>query len=171
MEAFYGCDSLRTIDFPNSLEEIGLRAFRESGLERVTTPKSVKTIRQSAFCKCRNLRTVTLNEGLETLGTDEYANDGKPWCGVFQESALVNVRLPSTLRRIEYYAFQNCRKLRSVTLSEKLEHVGQYCFWGSGLQDVQIPKAGIPVGEDAFSGCPAEQCLVVRDGRVFQKDQ
>ena len=100
MEAFYGCDSLRTIDLPNSLEEIGLRAFRESGLERVTTPKSVRTIRQSAFCKCPNLKRVTLNEGLETLGTSEYTKEGKPWCGVFQDSAVEDVRLPSTLRYI-----------------------------------------------------------------------
>ena len=107
-EAFYGCSSLRTINFPNGLEEIGLRAFRESGLESVTTPKSMRIIRQSAFCKCQSLKKAVLNEGLETLGTSEYTGEGKPWCGVFQESALESVKLPSTLRRIEYSAFQDC---------------------------------------------------------------
>ena len=37
-EAFYGCSSLRTIDLPNGLEEIGFRAFRETGLESIVTP-------------------------------------------------------------------------------------------------------------------------------------
>ena len=99
---------------------------------------------------------MTLNEGLETLGTDEYTPNGRPWYGVFQDSALVNVRLPSTLRRIEYYAFQNCRRLKGITLPEKLEHVGQYCFWGSGLRLIRVLGAAIPGGEDAFRGCPAE---------------
>ena len=99
-EAFYGCSSLRIIDLPNGLEEIGLRAFRETGLESIATPPSVRIIRQSAFCKCSNLRTVTLNEGLEVLGTSEYTGEGKPWCGVFQDSAVEDVHLPSTLRCI-----------------------------------------------------------------------
>ena len=55
-DAFYKCNCLRTIELPDGLEEIGLRAFMESGLERVTTPKSVRTIHQSAFRKCPNLR-------------------------------------------------------------------------------------------------------------------
>ena len=104
-EAFYGCRCLRTIDLPNGLEEIGLRVFRESGLESITMPSSVRTICQSAFCKCPNLKRVMLNEGLEVLGTDEYAPDGRPWCGVFQESGVESIEMPSTLRRIEYNAF------------------------------------------------------------------
>ena len=168
-EAFYGCSSLRTIDLPNGLDEIGLRAFRESRLESITMPSSVRTIRQSAFCKCSSLKTVTLNEGLETLGTDEYAADGRPWYGVFQGSALVNVRLPSTMKRIEYYAFQNCKNLKKIVLPDKLEYVGQYCFWGSELQKVWIPRAEMEAGEEAFGGCPAEHSTLIWSGRIFQR--
>lgn len=89
--------------------------------------------------------------------------------GVFQESALVNVRLPSTLRRIEYYAFQNCKNLKKIVLPDKLEYVGQYCFWGSELQKVWIPKAEMEVGEEAFGGCPAEQSTLIWSGRIFQR--
>ena len=57
------------------------------------------------FCKCENLKEAVLNEGLEVLGTNEYPDcDGK-WYGVFEESALEAIDLPSTLRRIEYNAF------------------------------------------------------------------
>ena len=59
----------------------------------------------------------------------------------------------------------------SIVLPDKLEYVGECCFWRSGLQKVRVSKAGIEIGEDAFGGCPAEQRLAVRDGRVFQKDQ
>ena len=43
----------------------------------------MRIIHQSAFCKCPNLKKTVLNEGLETLGTDEYPDDGGNWYGVF----------------------------------------------------------------------------------------
>ena len=46
-----------------------------------------------------------MNEGLEVLGTDEYTEDGKMYYGVFGKSALEDVKLPLTLKRIEYGAF------------------------------------------------------------------
>ena len=90
-EVFMGCSGLTDIFLPDGLTEIGLRAFRESGLESVETPSSVRIIHQSAFCKCQNLKKAALNEGLEALGADEYPDDGGKWYGVFQESALESV--------------------------------------------------------------------------------
>ena len=43
--AFYGCGSLAGVELPDTLEEIGIDAFRESGLESITIPEAVKTIR------------------------------------------------------------------------------------------------------------------------------
>ena len=62
------------------------------------------------------------------LGTDEYFGDDEPMRGVFEESALENIKLPSTLRRIEYSAFKNCKNLKSIDLSEKIEYIGKRCF-------------------------------------------
>ena len=45
------------------------------------------------------------NEGLEVLGTNEYDDDGSMYLGVFQDSSVEHVELPSTLKRIEYCAF------------------------------------------------------------------
>lgn len=81
--AFMGCNSLKSVQLPDGLKEIGLRTFRASGLESVETPTSVRIIHQSAFCMCENLRKVVLNEGLEVLGTNEYIDDDRLWYGVF----------------------------------------------------------------------------------------
>ena len=107
------------------------------------------------------------NEGLEVLGVD----DGRWSSGVFQESAVEDVQLPHTLKRIERHAFDNCWDLRSITLPDNLEYIGMGCFCESGLAEVQIPKAGVQVGDYAFSNCPAKDSLVFRDGRVFPKGQ
>ena len=89
-------------------------AFGETGLESVAIPSSVRIIHQSAFCLCKNLRYAMINEGLETLGTDEYKSDGARYFGVFQEDALEHVIFPSTLKRIEYRAFMDCERPRAV---------------------------------------------------------
>jgi hypothetical protein len=51
--AFYGCQKLRQLDgdtLPESLHSIGANAFACSGLERITLPESMVTIRQHGEC-------------------------------------------------------------------------------------------------------------------------
>ena len=91
--------------FSNALEKIDIFAFCKTGLENIKFPASLRKISQSAFAECANLRTVKFREGLEVLGTDEYSDDGGMWCGVFEESSVEHVELPTTLKRIEYSAF------------------------------------------------------------------
>ena len=56
--SFAGNSSLKTVEFPNSLEHIGFLAFRASGVTELTIPKRVKTIDGFAFEESKNLHTV-----------------------------------------------------------------------------------------------------------------
>ena len=96
----------------------------------------------------KSLRTVILNEGLEVLGTDD-----KKDCGVFEESGLESVKFPSTLKRIKCTTFFNCKKLKSVNFSDKLEYVGACCFSGTGLESVKFPASLRIIDEMAFDSC------------------
>ena len=116
-------------------------------------PTSLRTIGQGAFAKCKSLRTAKLNEGLEVLGTDEYPMCDDMYHGVFERSALENVELPSTLKKIEYSAFQCCDNLRSIDLPDKLETIGMHCFSWSSLEKIVLPPNVKKVGLDAFRGC------------------
>ena len=60
------------------------------------------------------LKHVELNEGLETLGTDEYPGQNDYYSGVFESSAVEDVRLPATLKVIEYGAFAECASLKNI---------------------------------------------------------
>lgn len=42
--AFYACPSLKMVNLPDSVEEIGTDAFGCSGLESFTAPKALQTI-------------------------------------------------------------------------------------------------------------------------------
>ena len=69
-------------------------------------PASLMTICQSAFAFCESLKSARFSEGLKALGTNQYTKNGGFWAGVFYASALECVELPSTLKRIEYGAFE-----------------------------------------------------------------
>ena len=93
--------------------------------------------------ECGNLKAVKFDEGLEILGTGEYSDDYGTWYGVFEESSIERVKLPTTLKRIEHNEFKNCKNLKNITLPNSLEYIGKQCFLGSGLTTVQIPKQGV----------------------------
>lgn len=119
---------MKIIHFPEGLEFIGKSCFSETGLKSVNFPRTLRTISQASFRKCDNLRHVSFCEGLEVLGTDEHIVDEGKWYGVFTESALESVELPSTLKRIERNAFKHCKNLKSINLPDHLEYIGKSCF-------------------------------------------
>ena len=66
-------------------------SFSESGLRDVTLPDSVRTVFQGAFCGCKDLKKVVLNDGLEVLGSEERSSGNKILDGVFQNSVLEDI--------------------------------------------------------------------------------
>ena len=94
------------------------------GVRTMAFSTTVRTVRQGSFSGAESLSSMILNEGLEVLGTDERKPDGEIYSGVFQESGLRHVRLPSTLKRIECDTFSDCKRLWSIRLPEELEHIG-----------------------------------------------
>ena len=99
-------------------------------------PQSLRVLAYATFARCAHLNTVILNEGLEVLGTEEVDQKYSAYNGVFSKSALENISLPSTLKRIEHDAFYGCKNLRDLKLPERLEYIGIGCFYASGLESI-----------------------------------
>lgn len=127
-------------------------------------PNMVKIVRQGAFYCVKSLQSVVLNEGLEVLGTDEYQPDGMWYSGVFQESGLRRVRLPSTLRRIEYDVFEACKHLERVDLPDGLEYVGKKSFRASALGSVRFPPGLKTIDDCAFAACKELRSVKFAEG-------
>ena len=177
---FRGCSFLRHVRVPEGVGEIGERAFKDCGIELIELPSSVARIGREAFActnlrsfaapaslrvlahgafrGCKRLRRAELNEGLETLGTQ-----GKTGCGVFADSGLDELRLPSTLRRIESGALQYCR-VRTVSLPEGLWYVGSQCFAGSAIGQVLLPASLEVAREPLEDFCDAFRRVYVEEG-------
>lgn len=137
------------------------------GNERTSfaTPSTLTKIRSYPFTHSKNLKEVTLNEGLKEI--PHYA---------FYDSKIVSVNIPasvneivtsafekctelqavnfadgSNLESISYNAFSECSSLKQIELPEGLKYIYsrafQYC---SKLSKVNIPSSVTKVGEKAF---------------------
>ena len=123
------------------------------GIRTITFPRTIKIVRQAAFCEIESLPKVVMNEGLETLGIDELTLNGNLYLGVFQGSGLRSVVFPSTLKRVEYCAFMGCENLKAVCLPEGLEYLGIGCFLGTGIENIEFPASLRIISQASFSWC------------------
>lgn len=73
--AFADCENLKTIDFGCGLTHVGSSVswytFADSGLEKISFPRQVKSIGRGAFYGSQ-LKEITLNEDLEIIGEDSF---------------------------------------------------------------------------------------------------
>lgn len=101
----------------------------------------VKTIGNAAFQDCRNLQSVVLHEGLETIGN--FA---------FQSSSVSEINLPSTLKKIGESAFQNCWNVETIVVPDGVETVGNMAFYCMGsLTRIELPASLKSLGYSVIS--------------------
>lgn len=130
--------SAQRIEYDRAMTEI---SGCSNKTRTVIFPPGIRTLGQNAFLMASSLRQAILNEGLEVLGTDEYAHTEQLRFGTFSESGIEKIRLPSTLKVIEACAFYDCKKLKSIQLPEGLVKIEKKCFFGSGLESVSFPES------------------------------
>ena len=109
------------------------------------------------------------SEGLEALGTAECLDNGEMYYGVFQESSVENIELPSTLKRIESRAFSGCYNLKNVKLPPGLKYIGPQCFSHCGLKEFSAPP-GMKEIDRTFSDCESLRQVVLNEGLEVLKD-
>ena len=68
------------------------------------------------------------------------------------------------------YAFRNCTYMREIILHENIRYIGEYGFYGSGLEAVYIPAATEWIGDYAFTNCGRLMSITVDDQNSFYCD-
>ena len=71
--------------------------FQNSALESIKFSSTLKTIEYNAFKECKNLKSIELFEGLETIGDN-----------CFQSTGLEEVTLPKTVKNVGDNVFSGC---------------------------------------------------------------
>lgn len=109
-----------------------------SDVTAVTFPSTVTVIDSASFRNCSNLETITLAEGVDTIGN-------RAFLGALQVTALT---IPASVKRIENYAFGNLINCSSVTfLSETRPslHGGAF-YWSLKEPTYELRTIHIPCG-------------------------
>ena len=176
-EAFYGCNTVREVILPASVQYIGVSAFRECGhLSSVSMP-GVINIAHYAFQRCEALTQVTSTVMLESIGdcafaecyelcSFEYAHQLR-WIGssAFVGSSLFEFIMSDAVTHIEQNAFNNCRDLYNVRLSKNLDRIPYGAFMECvSLETVHIPGSVKNIDVDAFAYCDALRTVIMCDG-------
>lgn len=110
-----------------------------------TTPSTLTKIMSNSFAYSKNLKEVTLNEGLEEV----------PY-SAFYDSKIVSVNIPASVTIIGSFAFTACSDLQTVAIADgsKLESIGMYAFAScKSLQQIELPEGLKTIDERVFQSC------------------
>lgn len=136
---------LKTINFPSSLENIGVWAFSHTSLGEVDLSETaVTTLAERVFYYCKSLKKFLLPKKLVSIDGYCFSN-----CSALEYS----LELPETLKTIGTSAFAST----PVTIPhfpKSLTRIGETAF-SSGLRNASVvltsPK--LTIGQSAFRNC------------------
>lgn len=154
-------DNIRSIIIEEGVTRVGNEAFKGlTNLAEVSLPKGASVIGKSTFNGCPNLTvlnisgntaadpssfssgsitTVNIAEGVTELGS--YI--------LYQQTNLLNVNLPSTLRGIKSNAFSGCYKLNNLVFPDGLQSIELSAF-GSCRSFTEV---ALPDTVTSIAGC------------------
>lgn len=143
--AFYDSD-LKEVTFSEGLSTIGKQSFSSTPIRTLKLPSTLHLMMESAFRNCGDLTSVDLSQASELNKIESL---------VFAEcSNLREIKFPEPIWEIGEYAFVECSKLESISLS-KVYAIGDGAFFDcTNLREVYLIDTNLSVlGGGAFSRC------------------
>lgn len=153
--AFAGCTSLRSINLPSTLTNLGYdergggygSVFEGcSSLTSITIPSGVNGISRNTFKNCTALKKVDIKGRLKAIESDAFAG-----C-----TSLDSIDLSNGIKEaIGENAFHSCASLKTVKLPTDGEYkIGRQCFKNcTSLESITIPASVNYIGDDVCRGC------------------
>lgn len=114
-----------------------------------------------AFYRCGYLSSITLGNGLNTIGNGAFSD-----C---VNMTAINLDIGSNLNEIGDHAFYNCQKLQNFVLPIQVSKLGDSAFEGcTSLQSIDLCSQGnfnqlTDLGRDLFKNCEALQSITFPD--------
>lgn len=136
---------LAAVTFPKTLGSIGEWAFEGTKLETVDLSNTqITRLPKGCFYNCQQLSDVKLPIVLTDIGE----------CA-FYKSAIASITFPSSLQKIDAWAFQ-FTQLTNVVIPTKTGHIGDGAFSdNANLNTVVVNGLECYLAVSAFAKCPA----------------
>ena len=163
---FASMGNLQRINLPEGLEFIGVQAFAYcKKLNNIILPQSLKEVRHMAFIGCNSLTHINIPAGADFKGwgnnstndlscgwhfqdcislKDVTIDEGvtKLASGMFYNTAIETIFIPSSVKEIYKSTFKNCKNLKDVQLSGGVEVMGNNIFGDcSSLRIIKLPNS------------------------------
>ena len=153
----------------------------------VTIPKTVSNgvetfnvtgIGEGAFKSCGELVSVTMPEGLTSIGNEAFYQSSiktvslpstlnSMGASAFRECRnLTGIVLPDAIKEIKEYSFYYCENLKTMTLGNQTANIEQYAFHCTSIEKLVIPNTMKSVGIYAFSNCNSLKTLIINNAAV-----
>lgn len=131
---------ISSVEFPESLKCIGVKAFAYNSIESIKIPKTLKSW-DGAMAYCRTLKNVEFEDGLTEIAAEAFDH-----C-----QSLESVTLPDSIKRIEREAFNYCEELKEVIVGENsnIEFVGNRAFAYTKITNADFAQRA-ELGNGAF---------------------
>jgi len=154
---FQKCIKLSSVVIHEGVENIKSSAFSECrDIQSVNLPSTIKSIENNAFRLCPNLVLVRLNSNIikPTSSSNNFTtsspNEFKDIFGSQVEECILGGNVTS----IAEYFFNDCNKLKSITIPESVKSIGENAFYGcSSLTSIAIPESVTSISQGTFYDC------------------
>ena len=183
-EAFYLCESLKSIRIPSSLQNMSVVAFVScTSVESIVVDEGNEYFDSREGCNAiirkddktliRGCKNSFIPSGVERINFAAFQQtplvgsfvipEGVTYIGqsAFVSATMSSISLPSTLTYIGGLSFQNCNGIESVAIPEGVTYIGNYAFsFCDKLNRVTIPASVTEIGEKAFIGSTQLKTIV-----------
>ena len=133
-------------------------------LEKVDVSNTIEGIGNKTFFNCKNLKEITLADGLKEILSDAFSNTGLTSVNIpntvkkigeqaFCNTPIESIIIPKLVEKIEAGTFSSCTNLKAVTLNEGLKEIALAAFEYSLIESITIPGTEKKIGELAFYAC------------------
>ena len=117
------------------------------------------SIPSHAFYGCGEIESITLNEGITSIGDSAFSE-----C-----SGLSSIDIPDSVTSIGSSAFIGCSGLTSIDIPNSVTSIGDYAFYKcDSLQSVIIPDSVENIGDCAFNSCKSLQTVNLGNSKNLQ---
>ena len=112
------------------------------GCKNTIIPTDVTVIADGAFCQCSGLVSITIPDGVTTIGKNAF-----DYCG------LGSVVIPNSVSTIDDWAFFGCSELASVTIPNSMVSIGEHVFQNCNKLNIinSMIEKPFPINSDVFS--------------------
>lgn len=168
-EIFSGYRNLSYVELPESLVEIGTRAFYNCiNLSSVILPDFLNVIKSEAFYGCRTLESIVISVGVQEIGSGAFSRcenlkeitvneentnyksiDGVLYNNNITELVLYpmekkeeKISVPGSVKQIHMEAFYGQKHLKEITIGQNVWNIGKNAFAFSEMLENIVVEAG-----------------------------